>query len=378
MSRGGTMQGIIAFGGDRKGLFLLRWVCFALLFWGLTISTRADDKNSLDFSGDLRLRFEKDYDVTGKADRDRARYRFRFGMVHKRGDNVEIGARLATGNPNDQQSPHQTFGDDFGKKNFFMDKAYFKYSFKSGWVWLGKNSFPFWKQNEMFWDDDVIPEGVSAAYVLKEVAGPGSRVTFTGGQYIIDNFDNLFDSSISAGQVAFNKKSSSASFTGAAGVYHFNNNSGDTLSFNALNDMDLTVLVASAQVNFKINNKLPVRVGADYINNFEDPTVPGFENETNGFVAQVLVGKLKKPGTWTAGFYYARIEKFALVANFAQDDWWRFGSGHTDSSNLKGFELRFGYQVAPKINLVARHYVTEMIVGDKDANRFRLDLNIKY
>ena len=94
--------------------------------------------------------------------------------------------------------------------------------------------------------------------------------------------------------------------------------------------------------------------------------------------AQLLLGKLKKPGDWLIGGYYSHIEKFAVVPNFAQDDWWRFGSGHTDSSDLTGFELRFGYQIAPKMNIVARHYVTEMIKDDKEADRFRLDLNVKF
>ncbi|MFQ5652805.1 MAG: putative porin [bacterium] len=341
----------------------------------------AQDSGSVEklkFAGDLRLRFEKDYEVSGKEDRDRARYRFRFGLVHKRGDHIEIGARLASGSLTDQQSPHQTFGDDFGKKNFYMDRAYFKYSWKSGWFWIGKNSFPFWKQNELFWDDDVNPEGVSASYSAKDFAGPGSKLTLTGGEYIIDNFNDLLESSVVAGQVSVNKKTGAVNFTAAAGLFFFNNNNGDTLSFNALNNMDHNILVVSAQVKFDVSPSLPVTVGADYMKNLEDPAVAGFDDETRGFVAQVSLGKLKAPGDWLFGAYYARIEKFAVVPNFAQDDWWRFGSGHTDSSDLKGFELRAAVQIGKKMNLVARHYVTEMIKGSKEANRFRLDLNVKY
>ena len=356
---------------------LLYLLILCLLFGaGAIKKTQADEK--LKFSGDLRLRFEKDYSVTGKSDRDRTRYRFRFGIVHKRGDNIEVGARLASGNPLDQQSPHQTFGNDLSKKNFFMDKVYFKYYFKSGWFWLGKNSFPFWKQNEMFWDSDVNPEGASVSYNTKNFAGPDSKLTLTGGQYILDNFNTLFKSSLTAAQVSLNKKTDAANFTAAAGYYYFNNTSKDTVSYNPLDDMNHKILVVSGQVKFNVNPTLPVTLGADYIKNFEDPTVAAFKDETNGFVVQVALGKLKKPGDWLLAGYYARIEKYAVVANFAQDDWWRFGSGHTDSSDLKGFELRLAYQVGQKMNLVARHYVTDMIVGSKDANRFRLDFNIKY
>lgn len=363
-----------------KAIEVFAVVCTLLVFVGSNamFAQKSEKKESLKFSGDLRLRFEKDYSVTGKDSRDRARYRFRFGLVHKRGDHIEIGARLASGNPTDEQSPHQTLGNDFGKKNFFMDKVYFKYKFDSGWVWFGKNSFPFWKQNEMFWDSDVNPEGISVSYSPKDFAGPGTKLTLTGGQYVIDDFNTLFNSSMTALQASLNHKLASANVTGAVGYYFFNNNKADTVSFNALNDMDHKILVVSGQAKFQVRPDLPVTVGADYMNNFEDPTLSGFENETHGFVAQVLVGKLKNPGDWLFGFYYARIEKFAVVANFAQDDWWRFGSGHTDSSNLRGFELRFGYQLGKKMNVVVRHYVTDMIVGNKDANRFRADFNVKY
>ncbi len=342
-----------------------------LLFFAFScnplFAQKSEGEPTLKFSGDLRLRFEKDYSVTGREDRDRSRYRFRFGLVHKRGD-IEVGARIATGSPTDQQSPHQTFGGDFGKKNFHMDKAYFKYRFESGWVWLGKNSFPFWKQNEMFWDDDVTPEGISAAY-------SGSNVTLTGGQYFIDNFgEGLFESTLSAAQISLSNKSSEVGITGAVGIYMFNNKKGDTAAYNALDNMDQNIIVASAQVKFNVSDDVPMTIGGDFMKNLEDPTITGFENETQGFVAQISV----KPGKWLLAAYYANIEKYAVVPNFAQDDWWRFGSGHTDSSDLKGFELRVAYDLGNKMNLVARHYVTEMIVGSSDANRFRLDLNVKY
>ncbi len=350
-------------------------LCAALVLLFAITTLSAQEKDALKFYGDLRLRFEKDYSVTGKEARDRTRYRFRFGLVHKRGDNIEVGARIRTGNPTDQQSPHQNFGGDFGSKPLNFDKIYFKYKFESGWFWIGKNSFPFWKQNEMFWDDDVTPEGVSASYSAKDFAGEGSKLTLTGGQFIIDHFnEGLFESTISAAQVSLNKKSDAVDITAATGIYLFNNEVRDSVSYNALNGMDHKIFVASAQVKFNLSSDVLMTLGADFMRNFEDPTVAGFEGETNGFVAQVSV----KPGKWTLAAYYANIQKFAVVPNFAQDDWWRFGSGHTNSSDLKGFEIRVAYQLARKMNLVARHYVTEEIVGSKDANRFRLDFNIKY
>jgi len=341
--------------------------------------TFGQSKQSLKLSGDLRLRYEKDYDVTGKDNRDRARYRFRLNVVHRRGDHIQLGARFVSGDPNDQQSPHQTFGGDFSAKTINIDKVYLRYNFDRGWVWAGKNSFPFWKQNELFWDDDVSPEGIAAAYSAKDFAGSGSNLTLTGGQFIVQNRGkDFFQSSMSAGQATFSKKTGGATLTAAAGYYYFNNDFSDTTSYNPLADMNHKLIVLSGQAKFNLSANVPVKFGVDFMKNTEDPLIAAFANETTGFVLQASVGKLKKQGDWLLGAYYVRIEKFAVIPNFAQDDWWRFGNGHTDSSDMKGFELRAAYQLGPKMNLVARHYVTEMIVGTKDANRFRLDLNVKY
>lgn len=353
---------------NRTKAFAVLWVA---LMSGSTLF--AQNSDALKFYGDLRLRVERDYNVTGKDTRDRARYRFRFGLTHKRGDHIELGARLATGNPTDQQSPHQNFGDDFSAKSFNLDKIYFKYTCNSGWLWIGKNSFPFWKQNELFWDDDVTPEGIAGAYRVRDFAGPGSNLTLTAGQFIIDDFNDLFGSSMTAGQIALHKKTNGVQLSAGAGLYYFNNKAGDSNSYNALNDLDHNIFVASVQIKFNAGD-VPVTLGGDVMKNLKDLTVAGLEDETNGFVAQVRIN----PGKWTAAAYYTHIETFAVIANFAQDDWWRFGSGHTNSSNLQGFELRLAYKLADKINLVARHYVTESIVGNQEANRFRLDLNVKY
>ena len=328
-------------------------------------------KKPLKLSGDLRLRSESDYNVTDKDDRHRLRYRFRLKMVYKWGskNNKEVGARITSGKPSDQQSPHQTFGDSFTTKNISLDRAYFKYSFNSGWLWIGKNAFPFWKQNEMFWDDDVHPEGASFSYSSR-----GLRLT--AGHYVIDDFDNFFQSSMSAAQLKFSRTFQQTALTLAGGYYLFNAKEDTGNSYDPLEGMDHKILVFSGQLKF--NARFPVSIGADVMINTETPLSSIYEDQTTGIVAQAVVGKLKKRGDWLLAAYFARIEKYAVIPNFAQDDWWRFGSGHTDSSDFKGLEFRIAYQLGNGMNLVARHYITEMLVGTKKASRFRIDLNIKF
>src|SRR5262245_40096357 len=64
--------------------------------------------------GDLRVRYEWDWDSQNAAgvarlDRDRARGRARAGFTYKLGPQWTLGARVRTGNPLSQQSPHLTF-----------------------------------------------------------------------------------------------------------------------------------------------------------------------------------------------------------------------------------------------------------------------------
>lgn len=343
-------------------------ICF--LFGVIVSGSYSSDKSNLEISSDVRLRYEKDYDVTGKEVRDRARFRLRVSLESKQ-DRFTIGARLVSGSQSDQQSPHQTFGDDFSTKTVSIDKVFVRYTHESYWVWAGKNSFPFWKQNELLWDDDVTPEGVSAGL---NYADDNYALGLIGGYYIIDDFGSFEEPSIMAVQGNFLASFDNVKATLAGGFYYFNNFDGDTISYNPLSNIDYGIVVISGQLKFSTQS-FPITIGGDFMTNTENPTETGFEEETNGWAVQGALGELREEGDFLIGAYYANIEKYAVVGNFAQDDWWRFGSGHTNSSNFKGFEVRLGYQITNQINIIARHYKTEEILGANEAKRFRIDLN---
>jgi hypothetical protein len=88
---------------------------------------------------------------------------------------------------------------------------------------------------------------------------------------------------------------------------------------------------------------------------------------------------LKERNDWLLGYYYAHVETFSVNASYAQDDWFRFGSGpQTDSSDYEGHEIRAGYAISKYINLLARLYFVDAITTEQDGNRFRLDLNWRF
>jgi len=315
-----------------------------LIFYLFTLSIVAQNIKTkpLNLYGDVRIRAEQDWnskktDGSMRKDRTRLRYRLRFGFKYSWNQNIEFGGRIISGNPKNQQSPHVSFGNEFESSSVSIDKVYLKYKKNSFWAWAGKNSFPFWKQNELFWDDDVNPEGVAlGSYVL------------SSGLFLFNDLPNTPDNT--------------ATFV-----------------------MDYTIWNASLKFKF---NKIPLSFGFDYLNNLEDYAKntnisPVFVNETDGYVVNMTYGNSKKKGDVQIGYYYSSIGKYAVVDYFAQDDWVRWGNTNfTRSSNFKGSEIRLKYTIGPKFNVVLRTYFVDAIkttgTALESGNRLRLDFNIKF
>ena len=375
-------------------------LAFVLGFAGLVVAAEGDQPSPppapsppprLAIYGDVRLRAESDWDSRQsdgmeRADRDRLRVRARIGFNYAYDEHISFGARLRTGNPQDQQSPHQTLGDEFETKGVNFDRAFVKGTWSHGWVWGGKNVSPFWAQNELFWDEDVTPEGVAAGGVFK-LGESAVRLKPTAGYFIIEGSgsSNSFGdkSHMAAAQVALEAPLSRVDLSGAVGYYAFSDNPATTDI--ALADMDYAIWVAGARAVFKTAR--PLSIGVDYMRNVEDyaPTLFN-EDQDTGYVFQINLGQLKQRKDWLVGYYYAHIEKFAVVARLAQDDWLRWGSASdTRSSNFEGHELRLAYAFGPSWNVMLRLYDVEGIelesptaVALEDGRRARLDFNIAF
>jgi len=376
----------------RAGIDVVMSLAFIFCLAGVSAAAEADQPPpKLNIYGDVRLRAEADRDSlqsdgTERANRDRLRLRARLGFNYAYDDHISFGARLRTGNPQDQQSPHQTLGDEFETKGVNFDRAFIQGTWSLGWVWGGKNVSPFWMQNELFWDEDVTPEGVAAGLVFK-LGESAVRLKPTAGYFIMEGSgsSNGFSDKayVAATQVAVEVPLSKVDLSGAAGFYSFNDNPATTDI--ALADMDYAIWVAGARVVFKTAK--PWSVGVDYMRNVENYTPTLFnEDQDTGYVFQANLGQLKQKKDWLVGYYYAHIEKFAVVARLAQDDWLRWGSAtDTRSSNFEGHEFRLAYAFGPACNVMLRVYSVEGIepessaaVSLEDGKRARLDFNIAF
>jgi len=343
-----------------------------------------DAAGKVSLYGDFRFRVESDWNSkrangVARDDRDRARIRARFGFKVKPGNDMEFGVRYRTGSDDSQQSPHITvldFNDnDTGDANVNLDKWYLKR--KGGMLsgWVGRNSFPFWKQNELFWDDDVTPAGVALNY-------KSGAFAVNTGYFSLPVGMREFSGNLGAIQGVFKADFGGTSMKTAVGYYNFDSNPSDVDSTTLRGGngaRDYGIWVVSVQGKLKAGG-YPLTLGADFMRNTKDYSVTDPDrNETNGYVLSAKWGKAKSKGDWQLGYYYAHIEKYAVNASYAQDDWIRWGSAvETDASDFKGHEFRFKYGLGSDMNMVARLYIVEALTSVQDGNRFRVDFNYKF
>ncbi len=378
----------------RDRLAAARPSCFALIMLIGAVTCPAEEaaakKPPLTISGDLRVRYEEDWDSQTAAgiertDRTRGRLRGRVNFDYKFDEAWSAGLRVRTGNTHSQQSPHLTFASDDGVRDdleFVIDRAYVQLKQTDFTLWAGRNSSPFWQQNEFFWDDDVTPTGLAGTYTA--AAGKGKLTSVLGAFALPDGGYGL-NGRLFAGQVRYAAPVDKGQFTVAVGLHRFDGSPGAEDLRNRNGERDYLIGVANAQWSAPVGG-VPLTLGFDLFNNFEDysaadaaPLAPGNADETLGYVLSAQVGQLKKPKDWQVGYYYAHIETFSVNASFAQDDWVRWGSAtQTDGSDGAGHELRASYMVTKSLNLVARVFVVEAITSAQDGKRFRLDANWRF
>lgn len=349
-----------------------------------------DSHTNLTLNADVRLRYENDWDSRNAAgverdDRDRGRVRARIGAGYAFTDDWSIGARVRTGSPDSQQSPHLTFASSDNKQDAFgvvPDRYFVQYKHGGFTGWGGRNLTPFWQQNELFWDEDVTPTGMALSYDQKVGAG---NLTATGGAFYLPDGGYDLHGRMLAGQLKYTLPVHSSKLTWAAGMHYLDGRTGTTLLRNRNGERDYLIGVASAQWSVPVA-KRPLAFGVDVFNNFRNYTAAEVAplparnaKETFGYVLSAQWGQLKQAKDWMAGYYYAHIETLAVNASYAQDDWIRFGNGtQTDASDFRGHEFRLAYAFTKNLNVVARLYLVQAITTVQDGKRFRIDLNWKF
>lgn len=354
------------------------------------------DDSKLTFNGDFRFRLEQDWnsrksDGSYRDDRTRMRYRLRAGMTYK-DQWYTTGFRLRTGTPNKQQDPQLTLGDGFGEFSTLpigLEKLFFEGEIRNSKFWLGKNTFPFKKSNELYWSDNVYPEGV---FVSKG---------FTVENDFIDSLD------IRAGHFIISTSNRSlandAYFQGAQiylellddrvyifpSIYLFNNvpNIPDG---NATFLQNYKIVHIGSAINILQNRKLTLEL--EYSHNIEnynsqESISSDFKNQKSGYVIGLQYNRLKQKNDWSFKLTYAYLEQYAALDYVAQNDWARWDYSAFESpdgrlTNLRGIEFVAGYKLDDKVVLKMKYYKVNQLISyqsqKENGDRIRFDIDVKF
>lgn len=374
--------------------FLITGIIFLLQITGYSISDSL--LNRLTISSDFRFRLEQDWnsrrpDGSFRDDRFRARYRFRFGVDFEASEKQTFGFRFRTGFANKQQDPQLTLGDGFGEFNvlpFGFEKIYYQYQSDRFMLWLGKNTFPFEKQNELFWSDNVYPEGAASHYYLNDPNSAKYSIRLTAGHFFIRANNTLSENeSLSAFQLLLKNKNER--FKVFPGFYYFNNipNVPD-----GAGTFKLNYAIAHLGLATKPSSTIPLSLELDLYSNLEDYTsydsiVQEFTEDKFGVTAAASFGRKKAKGDWFYKLTYTYLEQYSILDIMAQNDWARWDYSAYNSpdgrlSNMQGVEGVISWMISDKAALTVKYYHVLQLrkygVALETNDRIRFDLDIKF
>lgn len=371
-------------------------VCFFLVSVSLGLSGQSDTiESKLVFELDYRFRAEQDWDSKKsdgslRGNRSRLRYRLRTGASYTH-HVYSVGVRLRTGDPNKQQDPQLTLGKglkEFGTLPIGFEKAYFQFNKNNYKFWLGKNNYPFDKNNELFWSDNVFPEGVMLDKTISLRSDFIENIKFIAGHFILGSNDGSLseDAYFQGLQTSISARKINLKVFPALYLIR---NIPEVPDGNHSYLLDYTIVHIGAKLNLLSDDQLSLDM--DYYHNIEDYSAstdidPILFNQKSGLTFGVQYGNLKEKNDWVIKLTYANLERYAILDYVAQNDWarWDYSSFNSPDgrlSNFQGFELVLGYAFTDKMNIVSKYYMVEQIIPYGSAletgQRIRFDVNIK-
>lgn len=356
---------------------LLVQIATALILLALLTMPAAAQEDWTDrikLKGDVRLRYEA-IDEAGEEERNRMRFRTRFGLSAKVSDDVKFVFQLASGGDN-PVSTNQTFDDGFSTKDIGVDLAYVDWKINDNLNFYGgKMKNPLYKAGgvPLIWDGDLNPEGLAMKFTSGGFFG-------TAGGFSVEERSSADDSLLFVVQAGYRfAVGETASLTAGAGYFSYSNTVGNEPFYNGRsngNSVDLNgdyiYDYENTEVFAQFDTKLgdwPLRIYAHATQNNEVST------EDMGYAVGAKVGSAKADGDMEFSWTFQDIEADAVIGTYNDSD---FGGGGTDSD---GHLLKAKYAVSKKIfvggtlflNNVDRFQGTE-----HDYNRLQLDVEFKF
>lgn len=389
------------------------------------------------FSGDMRLRYEKDFFDENNykqftkitqgtdtqvlqntwADQEFYKYRVRFGVETRVNEQLDVFIRLSTGNTSNPVSTNSTMGDYMNKDSVLFDQAYLAWRpWRSITIFGGRMENP-WFSTDLVWARDLSFEGlaVNAKTRISETASS----FLTVGAFPLQQSDpvSTLDTSqhskwLYAGQAGLERKDKKGvSVKIGAAYYDFNNITG-VFNTNTENpgatDWSAPLFNQKGNHYFFIdatNNRVglaskfeelnftgtldiglwdPVHIIflADYVKNLgfnkaevDQRTGIDTDKSIEGYQIGMSVGypATVEAGQWKAYFYAKRLGRDAVVDAFTDPDF------HLGGTNAKGWIAGADIGLGTNFWLTTRWLTANEISGPPLAiDVLQVDLNAKF
>ena len=373
------------------------------------------------FNGDLRGRFDGIYRSTkpdAVSDRNRLRYRLRFGVTANLMDSIEVGFRLASGDAeggiagnSNPISSNQSLDNNGIKKGIYIDLAYAKWSpintreFQGG-LTLGKMENPF-VFSDLVFDSDYTPEGFAGALSYQ----PNDAHTFKviGGGFVLKELSaSSKDGALGVAQLRWDaiwsKKLTSSVGVAAlaiAGDESLGNAAVGNVNFGNTRRADGTLLynmnsyVGDASVTYTLESfpfyagPFPIKFAGDFMQN------PGAPSDRNtAYSVGLIFGKSGKKGLWEIGYRYRSLEADAWYEELVDSDTGAYyggagipnsgaGAGYRAGTNNRGHIVKASYSPYDSLTLGVSWYNIEAINeipggSDSQIHRIQVDAAFKF
>ncbi len=361
----------------------------------------------LTFSGDLRLRNDGAYKrgtAQGLSDRNRMRYRVRFGFEALLPWDLTAAVRLGSG-AGEQTSSNQSFDNLSSQKPLWLDLTFLRWSpivSQDGdlvvYMQSGRMPNSLWRiySSDMLWDEDLNPEGFAqgAEWLL-----PTGQVLFANAmQGVADEDTNssrnqwFFSEQLGTEfRLPFNTRLRSAA------AYHlwtdtqrntlnpFRVQDGNRRSPNGVLLNRFGVAELSNQFSAWAG-QIPISIQGSFIRNVLArglngttgcPAAQTCPPGRDGYQFGIIVGEARVFGTWEVGAFQKYVETDATIADVADSN---FGDS---GINQQGQIFWVAYTPADWMTLRARFFNvdtldTQFAPFDKAVRRLILDFMVRF
>ena len=330
--------------------------------------------DTVDWNGDLRLRYEG-IDEAGEAERNRFRFRGRFGFASELSNRVQFAVRLATsdGNP---VSTNLDFGEGFSSKDIAIDRVFINWNALVDLdIAVGKMGRPWFRAggNSLLWDSDLNPEGVHAKW--------SSGMFFVNlGTFVVDERSASDDSWLHSVQAGLDKRFSERSrLVISAAYFDYTNTIGNPPFFrdrakgnsvdaagNFIYDYD--ILEISTEYSAVVGD-WPISAYGVWAQN------TAVDIQDTAFAVGVKVGIVDAPGQMQFSYAWYDTEADAVMGIFTDSD---FGAGNTDS---QGHFIKARYGLTENIALNGTFIISEIEMfrnNRHDYERVQLDIEFLF